>query len=89
MTKTNEVGVDFTVHSAPTPLVRDLISYKEKNMTNSKESCCTGDVVSTTLGKVGVNRSLLITLALIPFAWEGVNWVAGAVRELWNLIASV
>jgi len=58
-------------------------------MTNSKESCCTGDVVSSTLDKVGINRSLLITLALLPFAWEGVNWVAGAVRELWNLIASV
>ena len=58
-------------------------------MTNLKEECCTGDVVSTTLGKVGINRSLLITLALLPFAWEGVNWVGGAVRELWNLIASV
>ena len=58
-------------------------------MANLKEECCTGDVVSTTLGKVGINRSMLITLALLPFAWEGVNWVAGAVRELWNLIASV
>jgi hypothetical protein len=58
-------------------------------MANLKEECCTGDVVSTTLSKVGINRSLLITLALLPFAWEGVNWVAGAVRELWNLIASV
>ena len=58
-------------------------------MANSKESCCTGDVVSTTLSKVGVSRGMLITLALLPFAWEGVNWVAGAVRELWNLIASV
>ena len=58
-------------------------------MTNSKEECCTGDVVSTTLGKLGINRSMMITLALLPFAWDGVNWVAGAVRELWNLIASV
>ena len=48
-----------------------------------------GDVVSTTLGKVGVSRSMLITLALLPSAWDGVNWVGGAVRELWNLIASV
>jgi len=45
--------------------------------------------VSSTLGKVGINRSVLITLALLPFAWDGVNWVGGAVRELWNLIASV
>jgi len=60
-------------------------------MANTNGSCwSTGtDVVATTLGKIGVNRSLLVTLALIPFAWEGVNWVAGAVRELWNLIASV
>ena len=58
-------------------------------MTNSKECCSTSDVVSSTLGKVGINRSMMITLALLPFAWDGVNWVAGAVRELWNLIASV
>jgi len=57
----------------------------------NQEKCCSGanDVVASTLGKVGINRSLLITLALLPFAWEGVNWVAGAVRELWNLVASV
>ena len=59
-------------------------------MTNSNSSCgAASDVVDSTLGKVGINRSLLITLALLPFAWDGVNWVAGAVRELWNLIASV
>ena len=59
-------------------------------MANSNGSCgAASDVVASTLNKVGINRSLLITLALIPFAWEGVNWVAGAVRELWNLIASV
>jgi hypothetical protein len=58
-------------------------------MANSKESCCTADVVSSTLGKVGINRSMLITLALLPFAWNGVTWMGGAVRELWNLIASV
>ena len=54
----------------------------------SKE-CCSNDIVDTALGKVGITRSMLITLALLPFAWEGVNWVAGACRELWNLIASV
>ena len=59
-------------------------------MANTEKCCSTAnDVVASTLGKVGINRSLLITLALLPFAWEGVNWVAGAVRELWNLIASV
>ena len=59
-------------------------------MANSEKSCgSANDVVASTLGKVGITRSLLVTLALLPFAWEGVNWVAGAVRELWNLIASV
>ena len=58
-------------------------------MADSKESCCTNDGVSSALGKVGINRSMMITLALLPFAWDGVNWVGGAVRELWNLIASV
>ena len=59
-------------------------------MANS-EKCCVGnsDVVTNTLGRVGINRSLLVTLALLPFAWEGVNWVAGAVRQLWDLVASV
>ena len=59
-------------------------------MANTEKSCgSANDVVASTLGKVGINRSMMITLALLPFAWEGVNWVAGAVRELWNLIASV
>ena len=59
-------------------------------MANSNGSCgSANDVVASTLGKVGINRSLLITLALLPFAWEGVNWVTGAVRELWNLVAIV
>ena len=58
-------------------------------MANTEKCCSANDVVASTLGKVGINRSTLITLALLPFEWEGVNWVAGAVRELWNLIASV
>ena len=57
-------------------------------MAKCTDSCGT-DVVTNALGKVGVCRSMLITLALLPFAWDGVNWVAGACRELWNLIASV
>ncbi len=59
------------------------------NKTDCPSSGCGNDVVTNTLGKVGINRSMLITLALVPFAWDGVNWVAGAVRELWGLIASV
>jgi hypothetical protein len=54
----------------------------------STTSCGT-DVVTRALGKVGVCRSMLITLALLPFAWNGVTWVGGAVRELWELIQGV
>ena len=46
-------------------------------------------MVQNMMSKMGVNRSMLITLALLPFSWEGVTWVAGAVRSLWNLVASV
>ena len=61
-------------------------------MADSKGNCptsCGNDVVTKALGKVGVCRSMLITLALLPFAWNGVTWVGGAVRELWELIQGV
>ena len=48
-------------------------------------SGCQNDVVGKVLCKVGVTRSCLITLALIPFAWEGVVWAASAVESVWNL----
>ena len=57
-------------------------------MTKCTDSCGT-DVVTRALGKVGVCRSMLITLALLPFAWNGVTWVGGAIRELWELIQGV
>ena len=57
-------------------------------MAKCTESCGT-DVVTRALGKVGVCRSMLITLALLPFAWNGVTWVGGAIRELWELIQGV
>tara|TARA_R100000008_G_C3492893_1_gene119639 strand:+ start:431 stop:619 length:189 start_codon:yes stop_codon:yes gene_type:complete len=49
---------------------------------------CGNDVVTRVLGKVGVNRSMMITLALLPFAWSGVVWVADAVQSLWNAATS-
>jgi len=56
----------------------------------ANNSCDWGnDVVTNTLGRVGVNRSLLVTLALLPWAWNGVSWLADAVRALWDLIAGV
>ncbi len=56
-------------------------------MANSKECPvvgCGSDVVTNTLGKVGICRSMLITLALLPYAWGGVVWVADAVQSLWH-----
>ena len=50
---------------------------------------CGNDVVAKGLSKVGVSRSCLITLALIPFAWEGVLWAADAVRSLFDLVSGV
>jgi len=54
-----------------------------------KEDCpvtgnCQKDIVSRSLAKVGVCRSMLFTLALLPFAWEGVVWVASAVKSIWD-----
>ncbi len=56
-------------------------------MANSQthESCSGNDVVTRSLAKVGVCRSMLITLALVPFEWDGVVWIAQAVTSLWNL----
>ena len=57
---------------------------------NQNGSCSWGtDVLTSALGRVGVNRSMLVTLALLPFAWEGVSWFADAIRSLWDLVAGV
>ena len=60
-------------------------------MANQKEcpvAGCGSDVVTNTLSKVGVCRSMMITLALLPFSWNGVVWVADAVQSLWNAATS-
>ena len=49
---------------------------------------CGNDVVTNTLRKVGICRSMMITLALLPFSWNGVVWVADAVQSLWNAATS-
>lgn len=55
-------------------------------MANSDSSCTWGcDPLTRGLGKIGVNRSMLVTLALVPFAWNGVVWAANAVTSLWDL----
>ena len=49
---------------------------------------CGSDVVSKALGKIGVTRACLITLALVPFAWNGVVWVGQALQSLWGLVTN-
>ena len=49
---------------------------------------CGSDVVTRSLGKIGVCRSMLITLALVPFAWEGVVWVGQALQSIWGLVTN-
>jgi hypothetical protein len=57
-------------------------------MANKEVCCSSSDVVSTTLGRIGVSRSMLITLALIPFAWDGIVWCGQAVNSLWALVTN-
>ena len=52
------------------------------------EKCCKEDIVTRTLSKFGICRSMLITLALVPFAWEGVVWGASAVKSIWDAATS-
>lgn len=56
-----------------------------------KPQCCYSgsDVVTKSLGKIGVCRSALFTLALVPFAWDGVVWFAEAIRSVWELVSGV
>ncbi len=49
---------------------------------------CEKDIVSGTLGKIGVCRSMLITLALLPFSWDGVVWVASSLKSVWDAATS-
>ena len=47
------------------------------------------DCVGKALCRVGINRALLITLALVPYAWNGVLWFADAIRSLFDLASGV
>ena len=58
------------------------------NTKNCPATGCGNDVVSNVLGKIGVTRSCLITLALVPFAWEGVVWVGQALQSIWGLVTN-
>ena len=37
---------------------------------------------------VSCGNDVVITLALLPFSWNGVVWVADAVQSLWNAATS-
>ena len=45
------------------------------------------DCVGKALCRVGINRSLLVTFALIPFAWRGVVFTANAIMDGIDIIA--
>ena len=55
---------------------------------NESGVCCAGneDVITRCLSKIGVNRSMLWTLTLVPFAWNGVVWFGQAIESLWGLV---
>ena len=53
----------------------------------SKSNCCQDDMLSRVLCKFGVDRGMLITLALLPFAWDGVVWCGQAIESLWSLVS--
>lgn len=60
-------------------------------MDKVKNSCpVTGgcDKLSCLLSKIGITRSLMITLALLPFAWQGVNFVAEALTAAWHILTT-
>ena len=49
---------------------------------------CGNDVVQRWLGKVGITRSVLVTLALVPFAWDGVLWFRDAIATVWDNVTT-
>ena len=57
-------------------------------MSKTTGSCpatgCSNDVVGSWLGKIGITRSCLISLALVPFAWDGVLWFRDAIATVWD-----
>ena len=44
------------------------------------------DKLTCLLSKVGLNRSMLVTLALLPFAWTGAVWLKNAVVAVAHVV---
>lgn len=49
---------------------------------------CGQDFLTRTLNRVHVSRSLLVTLALVPFAWDGVLWFRDAFQWVWDSVSA-
>jgi len=67
---------------------------KEKFMTKTNTTGCTTkecgqDCLSKFLARIGFCRSTLVTLALVPFAWNGVTWAIDAVKSVFDLVSGV
>ena len=57
-------------------------------MSKSTENCpvagCGNDPVSNLLNRAKISRSMLVSLALVPFAWDGVLWFRDAFVTIWD-----
>ena len=49
---------------------------------------CGQDFLTRTLNRVHVLRSLLVTLALVPFAWDGVLSFRDAFQWVWDSVSA-
>jgi len=68
-------------------------SNKRRNaMSANTKDCpvsgCGNDVVGKFFGKFGVTRSTLVSLALVPFAWDGVLWCRDAISAVWTAVTA-
>jgi len=59
-----------------------------KNTGDCPVNGCGKDILGKWLGKIGINRSMLVTLALVPFAWEGVLWFRDAIATVWDAVTT-
>jgi len=49
---------------------------------------CGDDFVTRFLDKIGATRSALVSLALVPFAFEGILWFRDAIAWAWDTITA-
>ncbi len=56
---------------------------------NECPTSCSGGCICRFLSRIGLCRSTLVTLALVPFAWDGVEWFVNSIRSLFDLVSGV